>query len=134
MLSNGVWEKSNKDQQQSSQEAGEEGKSWRGAELVPNGGSQRRSCRLQAVEIVLSSSRLGSQRQTLLGCLKANEMGCRETLPLHFKPKPKPKPLICTPLLVPLMSAILRGLMVEGVCGLKAESIFPFWVRSPPVL
>lgn len=42
MLYNGVWEKSNKDQAtESSQEAQEEGRSWREAELRPNGRSQR---------------------------------------------------------------------------------------------
>lgn len=42
MLHNGVWEKSNKDQAtEPSQEAREEGRSWREAELGPNGRSQR---------------------------------------------------------------------------------------------
>lgn len=134
MLYNGVWEKSNKDQAtESSQEAGEEGRSCRDAELGPNGRSQRWSCRLQAVEIVLSSSQLGSQRQDTLDCLKAKEMGHRETLSLYFKPKPKVKPLTHNPpLLVPLMSAILRDLMVEGVWNLKIETIFFFLcIKSP---
>lgn len=131
MLYNGVWEKSSKDQAtESSQEAQEEGRSRREAELEPNGRSQRWNCRLQAVEIVLSSSQLGSQRQDTLDCLKTKEIGCREILSLYFKPKPKAKPLICPPLLVPLMSAILCGLMVEVVWSLKAEAISSFCVNS----
>lgn len=136
MLYNGVWEKSNKDQAtESSQEAGEEGRSCREAELGPNGRSQRWSCRLQAVEIVLSSSQLGSQRQDTLDGLKAKEMGHRETLSLYFKPKPKVKPLTLTPaptLFVPLMSAILRGLMAEGVENLKIETFFLFLCTKSP--
>lgn len=133
MLYNGVWEKSNKDQAtESSQEAQEEGRSWREAELEPNGRSQRWNCRLQAVEIVLSSSQLGSQRQDTLDCLKTKEIGCKETFSLYFKPKPKAKPLICPPLLVPLMSAILCGLMVEVVWSLRVEAISSFCVNSPP--
>lgn len=48
------------------------------------------------MEIVLSSSQLGSQRQDTLDCLKAKEMGHRETLSPHLKSKPKVKPLTCT--------------------------------------
>lgn len=131
-----MWEKSNKDQAaESSQENWEEGRSWREAELEPNGRNQRWNRRLQAVGIVLNSSQLGSQRQGTLDCLKTKEMGCRKTLSLYFKPKsPKVKPLTLTSILVPLMSVNWLGLMVEGVWSLKVEIISSFCVNSPHVV
>lgn len=79
----------------------------------PNGRSQRWNCRLQAVRFVLSASQLGSQRQDMLGCLKAEEISYRETLSLPFKSKPAIKPLTHNPHLLSLMAAILWGLMLS---------------------
>lgn len=132
MLYNGVWEKSNKDQAaESSQEAGEEGRSWREAELGPNGRSQSWNRGLQAVETVLSSSRLGSPRQGTPDCLKARERGYRK-MPLRFKPQTKSRTFNLYPSSCPSDVSHFRGLDGEWLWSLKVETVFSFWVKLPP--